>query len=195
MLTTYADDRSVIDALRAGARGYLTKDASATQIRDALQRVTSGQPAIDPAVQQHLLDAITAGPPARLADPRRTPGRAHSREAEVLTLIARGLSNTEIASRSWSAKPPSRATSTTSSPRPASATAPRPSPTPTSTASPDGSFSSPPAAWASEAVFDDSGGASRGGYGRAPRQASRSPGNLAVRRISVSRAAILRIVG
>ena len=62
VLTTYADDRSVIDALRAGARGYLTKDAGAAEIREALQRVTSGQAAIDPAVQQHLLDAITASP-------------------------------------------------------------------------------------------------------------------------------------
>jgi DNA-binding NarL/FixJ family response regulator len=52
VLTTYTDDRSVIDALRAGARGYLTKDASAGEIREALERVTSGQAAIDPAVQR-----------------------------------------------------------------------------------------------------------------------------------------------
>ena len=79
VLTTYADDRSVIDALRAGARGYLTKDAGATQIRDALQQVTSGQPAIDPAVQQHLLDIITATP-GQAARPTRAavPGRADS---------------------------------------------------------------------------------------------------------------------
>jgi DNA-binding NarL/FixJ family response regulator len=68
VLTTYADDRSVIEALRAGARGYLTKDAGAGQISDALQRVMSGQAAIDPAVQHHLLNAITGPsvtPPAR----------------------------------------------------------------------------------------------------------------------------------
>src|SRR6516225_12130588 len=62
VLTTYTDDRSVIDALRAGARGYLTKDASAGEIREALERVTSGQAAIDPAVQRHLVNAIATGP-------------------------------------------------------------------------------------------------------------------------------------
>jgi DNA-binding NarL/FixJ family response regulator len=95
MLTTYADDRSVIDALRAGARGYLTKDAGAEEIQRALEQVSEGHPAIDPAVQQHLLDALStasrAGPVARLPD-GLTP-----REAEVLTLIARGMSNSEIA--------------------------------------------------------------------------------------------------
>src|SRR5439155_6115102 len=66
MLTTYADDRSVIDALRAGARGYLTKDAGADEIRLALEQVSQGQAAIDPMVQHHLLDLITAdsGAPA-----------------------------------------------------------------------------------------------------------------------------------
>src|SRR5258708_27795006 len=53
VLTTYADDRSVIHALRAGARGYLTTDAGAEEIPDALQRVTTGYAAIDPAVQHH----------------------------------------------------------------------------------------------------------------------------------------------
>ena len=100
VLTTYADDRSVIDALRAGARGYLTKNAGAAEIREALQRVTGGQAAIDPAVQQHLLDAITASPPGPRAEPApRFPGGLTAREAEVLSLIARGLSNAEIASR------------------------------------------------------------------------------------------------
>jgi DNA-binding NarL/FixJ family response regulator len=95
VLTTYADDRSVIDALRAGARGYLTKDAGAAEIREALERVVRGQAAIDPAVQQHLLDAITDSPAAR-GQPQ-LPGGLTAREAEVLALIAQGLSNAEIA--------------------------------------------------------------------------------------------------
>jgi DNA-binding NarL/FixJ family response regulator len=98
VLTTYTDDRSVIDALRAGARGYLTKDAGAGEIREALQRVTSGQAAIDPAVQHHVLDAITAGPPATNArHGPQFPDGLTQREAEVLELIAQGLSNAEIA--------------------------------------------------------------------------------------------------
>jgi DNA-binding NarL/FixJ family response regulator len=100
VLTTYTDDRSVIDALRAGARGYLTKDASAAEIRQALQQVMSGQAAIDPAVQHHLLDAIMTSPSATPAGrtPQYPDGLSH-REAEVLRLIAQGLSNAEIADR------------------------------------------------------------------------------------------------
>jgi DNA-binding NarL/FixJ family response regulator len=115
VLTTYADDRSVIEALRAGARGYLTKDAGAAEIRQALQQVVNGQAVIDPAVQHHLVDAIAVAPgpggpgdsrPAAAAGPG-TPGAPGTqlpdgltpREAEVLGLIAEGLSNAEIASR------------------------------------------------------------------------------------------------
>ncbi len=97
VLTTYTDDRSVIDALRAGARGYLTKDAGAAEIREALQRVTQGQAAIDPAVQHHLVSAIVTGPSTPPAP--QLPAGLTQREAEVLTLIAQGLSNTEIAGR------------------------------------------------------------------------------------------------
>jgi DNA-binding NarL/FixJ family response regulator len=95
VLTTYSDDRSVIDALRAGARGYLTKDAGAEEIREALERVTRGQAAIDPAVQHHLVSAIATGPSTTPAP--QLPAGLTQREAEVLALIAQGLSNIEIA--------------------------------------------------------------------------------------------------
>jgi DNA-binding NarL/FixJ family response regulator len=100
VLTTYADDRSVIDALRAGALGYLTKDAGADEIRQALYRVTSGQAAVDPAVQMHLIEAIatTNATPEMPATPVPVlPDGLTPREAEVLGLIGAGLSNTEIA--------------------------------------------------------------------------------------------------
>jgi DNA-binding NarL/FixJ family response regulator len=105
VLTTYADDRSVIDALRAGALGYLTKDAGAAEIQQALHRVAGGQAALDPAVQRHLVEAIAQGgpggsPPDSGDSGGSPPGPAlTAREAEVLTLIAGGLSNTEIAER------------------------------------------------------------------------------------------------
>jgi DNA-binding NarL/FixJ family response regulator len=92
-LTTYADDASVLGALRAGARGYLTKDAGAEQIRAAVQAVARGEAALDPAVQHHVLAALTEQAPAELPD-GLTP-----REVEVLQLIAEGLTNTEIAER------------------------------------------------------------------------------------------------
>jgi DNA-binding NarL/FixJ family response regulator len=97
VLTTYSDDRSVLEALRAGARGYLTKDAGAAEIRKALRQVLDERAAIDPAVQHHLIDAIAAtpGPPA----PEQLPDALTPRETEVLSLIAAGLSNAEIAAR------------------------------------------------------------------------------------------------
>jgi DNA-binding NarL/FixJ family response regulator len=98
VLTTYADDRSVLDALRAGARGYLTKDAGGTEIRQALLHVLDDQAAIDPAVQHHLVEAIAGAPPGEGApSPSRLPAGLTAREAEVLALIASGLSNSEIA--------------------------------------------------------------------------------------------------
>ena len=99
VLTTYADDRSVIDALRAGAVGYLTKDASAEEIQQALERVASGQAALDPAVQHLLIEALTSSPASGSASSSSLPDGLTAREAEVLALIAEGLSNTDIAAR------------------------------------------------------------------------------------------------
>jgi DNA-binding NarL/FixJ family response regulator len=97
-LTTFADDASVLGALRAGARGYLTKDAGADQIRAAVEAVARGDAALDPAVQHHVVAALAGGEPA--AGPAADlPDGLTPREAEVLGLIADGLSNTEIAER------------------------------------------------------------------------------------------------
>ncbi|HEY5318908.1 MAG TPA: response regulator transcription factor, partial [Solirubrobacteraceae bacterium] len=54
-LTTFADDESVLGALRAGARGYLTKDAGAEDIRSAILTVAAGEATLDPAVQHHVV--------------------------------------------------------------------------------------------------------------------------------------------
>jgi DNA-binding NarL/FixJ family response regulator len=100
VLTTYADDESIMGALQAGARGYLTKDAGAEEIRRAIEAVTAGDALMEPAVQARLLDAIARGSqPAAAPSPTALPDGLTRREAEVLALIAQGLSNQEIASR------------------------------------------------------------------------------------------------
>ncbi|MGW6276793.1 response regulator [Kribbella sp. NPDC055071] len=92
VLTTYSDDDSVLSALRAGARGFLTKDADAESIGRALQAAANGQSILDADVQRRLIEGAAAPKPVDAADSGLTP-----REIEVLRLIADGLSNTEIA--------------------------------------------------------------------------------------------------
>jgi DNA-binding NarL/FixJ family response regulator len=101
VLTTYADDESLFPALQAGARGYLTKDASAEEIEEAIRAVAEGRTHLDPAVQARLVAAVVGQSPT--PDQPRSGGTAElpddltPREAEVLKLIAAGLSNAEIA--------------------------------------------------------------------------------------------------
>lgn len=111
VLTTFADDASIVGALRAGARGYLTKDAGRTELQSAIRAVAAGQSTFDASVGALLVQSLTAGSatPAAPTDPapsaategdlrRRHPGLT-PREAEVFSLIAQGLSNPEIAAR------------------------------------------------------------------------------------------------
>jgi len=106
VLTTYADEDAIFPALRAGARGYLTKDASAEQIETAIRAVHAGQTHLDPAVQERLVAAVITRPPspdpvgsADLDPSGKPPDGLTVREAEVLSLLASGLSNAEIAQR------------------------------------------------------------------------------------------------
>ena len=110
VLTTFSDDAWVFSALQAGARGFLTKDAGADEIRRAVLTVAAGQAQLDPSVQRRLLDAFgrgqqfavaeaggTGGGAGTGAGPAELPDELTPREAEVLAQIAAGLSNTEIA--------------------------------------------------------------------------------------------------
>ena len=103
VLTTYADDDFLFPALQAGARGYLTKDATAEEIEHAVRELIAGRTHLDPTIQQRLVTAVldqpTPTPAAEPAQPtgRELPDELTPREAEVLKLIAAGLSNTEIA--------------------------------------------------------------------------------------------------
>jgi DNA-binding NarL/FixJ family response regulator len=93
-LTTYADDASIISAIQAGARGYLTKHSGGAQLRHAIETVAAGEALMEPSVQARLMDAVVQG---RTGVPRALPDGLTAREAEVLALIARGLANPDIA--------------------------------------------------------------------------------------------------
>ncbi|HEY1919044.1 MAG TPA: response regulator transcription factor [Streptosporangiaceae bacterium] len=123
VLTTYADDSSVLEALRAGARSYLTKDADRADIARALHAAALGFSVLDPAVHATLLAATASAQPSASPQPNVAAQSAESarptapapptapgaepalpdgltqREAEILTLIAQGLTNPEIADR------------------------------------------------------------------------------------------------
>ena len=103
VLTTYLEDSFVLDALRAGARSYLTKDADRKDIANALHAATQGLAVLDPRVQATLMRAAAAptSAPATVTTmaAQLLPDGLTQREAEILQLIAQGLTNPEIAAR------------------------------------------------------------------------------------------------
>lgn len=98
VLTMLADDRSVFDALRAGARGYLLKESGRADLQRAIEAVSAGQGILDPSVAGRVFSAAKRPSPDSANDAQKFP-ELTSREREVLDLIARGLPNREIADR------------------------------------------------------------------------------------------------
>jgi DNA-binding NarL/FixJ family response regulator len=97
ILTTYDGDEYVIEALRAGASGFLLKDVEPDDLVDAIRVVAAGEALLAPSVTRHLLDRFAHKLMTSASEPTRQLADLSDRELEVLRLLARGRSNREIA--------------------------------------------------------------------------------------------------
>jgi DNA-binding NarL/FixJ family response regulator len=95
MLTTFNLDEYVYRAMKAGASGFLLKDASREQLAGAVRTVSAGQALLAPAITRRLIEDFCRGP----APGASATGRLSERELEVVRLVAQGLSNAEIAAK------------------------------------------------------------------------------------------------
>ncbi|MCX4667317.1 response regulator transcription factor [Streptomyces sp. NBC_01381] len=97
MLTTYDTDEHVVDALRAGASGFLVKDTKPAELLDAIRTVAAGESLLSPGPTSRLIARVLRAPAAPVGLGAGGPEGLSEREREVLSLVARGLNNTEIA--------------------------------------------------------------------------------------------------
>ena len=97
MLTTFGEDEYVYDAMKSGASGFLLKDIRPEQLADAVRVAAAGDALLAPAITRRLIEEFVRRPPPGSGSPA-VLSQLTERELEVLKLIARGLSNAEIAS-------------------------------------------------------------------------------------------------
>lgn len=89
ILTISKKDKDLVEAVKAGAKGYLLKSAESSEVVDAIRRVVGGEAILPPALMARVLDELT--------NPTPTPETLTSREQEILKLVAQGLGNKSIA--------------------------------------------------------------------------------------------------
>jgi DNA-binding NarL/FixJ family response regulator len=99
ILTTFGLDGYVYDSLRAGASGFMLKDAPPEEIAAAVRIVASGESLLAPAVTRAVIEEFARHPPAATPEPPTAVAELTPREQDVLGLLARGLSNPEICER------------------------------------------------------------------------------------------------
>src|SRR5215475_8477327 len=101
MLTTFDRDEYVYEALRVGASGFVLKDIPPERLVDAVRVVASGQALLSPSITRRLIEEFVRRPPTSVRQRPREIEDLTPRELEILGLIARGLSNSEIATRAF----------------------------------------------------------------------------------------------
>jgi DNA-binding NarL/FixJ family response regulator len=97
VLTTFGLDEYIVEALRAGASGFITKDVPADELVRAVRIVAAGDALLTPGVTRQLLDRVARRLPAPMGQGPASLSELTEREHEVLELLARGMSNAEIA--------------------------------------------------------------------------------------------------
>jgi DNA-binding NarL/FixJ family response regulator len=105
VLTTFDLDAYVYEALLAGASGFVLKDIAPEQLIDAIRVIANGEALLSPRVTRRLIEEFVRRPPDLARPPPRELGQLTPREAEILALVARGLSNAEIAARAFVSEP------------------------------------------------------------------------------------------